>query len=159
MKRVDAYTTLKRETIGLTTLDAEERALIAELVRLKEQASSWTAYANAYMSKVVDLYKLRGLSRKDITATSVWKIAQDLNSRLMVEVGIARAPDYRDELEQVIQARFPNRRAFCEATGISEDMLSHVLARRKHLSIEAISEALCKIGYRIHIEPISEMVP
>ena len=65
-------------------------------------------------------------------------------------------PDYRDELEALIREHFPSRRAFCQATGLSEDMLSHVLAGRKDLSLEALTRALGRIGYRLHITPMPE---
>jgi hypothetical protein len=45
------------------------------------------------------------------------------------------------------------RRAFCEATGLGEDMLSHVLAGRKDLSVPALTRALERIGYRLRIVP------
>ena len=57
---------------------------------------------------------------------ALYRLAQDLGSRQQVERGEARVPDYRDELEGIIVSRFKTRRAFCEATGLSEDMLSHV---------------------------------
>jgi len=40
---------------------------------------------------------------------------------------MARLPDYRDELEELIRTRFPSQQAFCQATGLSEDMLQPVL--------------------------------
>lgn len=61
--------------------------------------------------------------------------------------------DYRDELEELIQSNFPNRRAFCKAAGLSEDMLSHVLKGRKHLSLESLTRALERIGYKLRILP------
>ena len=50
-----------------------------------------------------------------------------------------RADDYRDELEHLIEAHFPSRRAFCEATGISPAMLAKFLAGRKDLSPETLT--------------------
>jgi hypothetical protein len=35
--------------------------------------------------------------------------------------------------------------------GLSEPMLSHVLAGRKDLSLESLSKALDRIGYRLQI--------
>ena len=61
--------------------------------------------------------------------------------------------DYRDALETLISDKFKTRKRFCDATGLSETMLSHVLARRKHLSIDALTDALAKIGYRLRILP------
>ena len=62
----------------------------------------------------------------------------------------------RDELEDLIRTKFKNHRAFCQATGISEDMLSHVLAGRKDLSLETLTQALQRIGYALHILPEPE---
>ena len=62
-------------------------------------------------------------------------------------------PTTATNLEQIIRERFATRRQFCEATGLSEDMLSHVLARRKHLAIDTLQDALSKIGYSLRIVP------
>jgi hypothetical protein len=86
-----------------------------------------------------------------------YRVGQDLGSRLAVAAGAARPPDYRDDLEELIRTRFRTRREFCEATGISEDMLSHVLARRKHLALDTLTEALNRIGYTLHIAPLAEV--
>ena len=45
------------------------------------------------------------------------------------------------------------------ATGLTEDMLSHVLAGRKHLAIETLSEALQKIGFSLRIVPVKTIEP
>jgi hypothetical protein len=71
----------------------------------------------------------------------------------MIESGVASRGDYRDDLEHLIRTKFASRRAFCEATGLSEDMLSHVLAKRKNLAIETLADALDKIGYSLQIGP------
>jgi hypothetical protein len=95
-----------------------------------------------------------------VTKTTVWRIAQNIAGRLMVASGIARdSDDYRDKLDQLIRDKFGSRRQFCEATGISEDMLSHVLAKRKHLSIQALADALGRIGYTIDVAPMSNISP
>jgi len=62
-------------------------------------------------------------------------------------------------LEDLVRAHFPTRRAFCEATGLSEDMLSHVLAGRKDLSLEKLTGALARIGYRLRIVPGPQAAP
>jgi hypothetical protein len=82
-------------------------------------------------------------------------VAQDIGSRLGIAQGKMRQSDYRDELEQLILTRFKTRREFCEATGLSEDMLSHVLARRKHLAVDTLYSALEKVGYTLHITPLA----
>ena len=96
----------------------------------------------------------RGLERREVAQTAVWRIAGDLSSRIALEAGLVGPHDYRDELARLIRERFRTRREFCRATGISEDMLSHVLARRKHLAIDTLTEALAKIGYTLRIGPL-----
>ena len=57
----------------------------------------------------------------------------------------------------MIRTVFPTQKAFCDATGLSEDLVSHVLARRKHLAIDTLSEALRRIGYHIEIVPTEKV--
>jgi hypothetical protein len=66
---------------------------------------------------------------------------------------LVRQPNYRDYLNRIVTHQFESRRAFCEATGLSEDMLSHVLAGRKDLSIGTLTKALDRIGYSIQFVP------
>lgn len=127
--------------------------LVDSLIDLQKQETNWANFHNVWMPRVSDLYTNRGLSREQIIKLPLWRIAQDLAGRIMVALGHARIPDYRDELGQLIRTEFPNRRAFCELTGISEDMLSHVLAHRKHLAIDTLTDALGRIGYQLHIAP------
>jgi hypothetical protein len=78
----------------------------------------------------------------------------------MVAAGLARdSEDYREKLDAIIREKYGSRRKFCELTGISEDMLSHVLAKRKHMSIQSLSDALAKIGYGIQITPMPDVTP
>ncbi|MEX0704496.1 MAG: hypothetical protein WD069_20510 [Planctomycetales bacterium] len=93
------------------------------------------------------------MSRKESARSALFRIAQDLDDRLAIAQGLARAPDYRDELAELIRERFKTRREFCRATGISEDMLSHVLAGRKHLAIDTLQQALARIGCTLRIVP------
>lgn len=156
MNKGSIYTTLTGETYSLADLDKEERRLVDELVVKARSVTNWTDYANYYMQTVGDFYKTRGRSRRDVITLPVWKIAQDLKGRLMIRAGEALPPDYRDSLGSLIRTEFPTQRAFCEATGLSEDLVSHVLAKRKHLAIDTLSDALDRIGYRLQIVPSGE---
>lgn len=155
MTRGDTYHTMYGQVIDLTALDSAERHLVDELVARQRSVSQWTEFANYYMPAVGNFYLARGLTRRQVTETPVWKIAQDLNGRLMVAAGEARAPsaDYRDRLADLIRSAFPTQKAFCEATGLSEDLVSHVLNKRKHLAIDTLTDALHRIGYRLQIVP------
>ena len=148
------YVDLQGRTLSLATLDKAEKATIEALQKLAKGNPDWTEYRNQWLTEIQNLYGPRGLNRSQIIDTVVYRVAQDLGSRLAIGQGKARRSDYRDDLEKLILTRFETRRAFCEATGISEDMLSHVLARRKHLAIDTLTTALERVGYTLHISPI-----
>lgn len=148
------YRSVYGKEISLAGPDDDELQLIKQLKDRAAKQPKWNAFDNFWMKKVGDFYTKRGLSWRDITQTVPWKISQDLSGRLAIEQGEARAPDYRDELDELIREQLPTRRAFCEATGLSEDMLSHVLARRKHLAIDTLNDALSRIGFTLHITPL-----
>jgi hypothetical protein len=158
MIRAEAYVDLYGNCLDVLQLDDEERQVIADLHKAAEKHPDpkTAKYENYFVARVGDFYTKRGLSRRQITGTVVWRIGQDIDSRLMIAAGLARRGDYRDELENLIRTRFATRRAFCEATGLAEDMLSHVLAKRKNLGIQTLADALGKVGYTIHISPLSE---
>jgi hypothetical protein len=150
---------VQKEVINVTDRTDGEPKLVAELKRQAKQLGDWNEFENYWTRAVADFYKESGLTRKQIRETAVYRIAQDLGSRIAVEAGIARAPDYRDELERLIRFQFQTRRAFCQATGLTEDMLSHVLAGRKHLAIDTLAQALDRIGYAIKILPVKPTAP
>ncbi len=155
------YVDLKGREWSLRALDPAERKLIATLqehdqacrISGSEPAQKWCAFDNLWLPLVVSFYTARGLSRKEITQTPGYQIAQDLSGRMAIALGVARQPDYRSGLCEIIDAHFKTRREFCEATGLAEDMLSHVLAGRKDLSMESLSNALDRIGYTIRFVP------
>ncbi len=151
------YVNLKGDFISVAELTDAEQKFVAKLKRQAKQLGDWNEYENYWTREVADFYKDSGLTRKQIRETGVYRIAQDLGSRLAVEAGIARIPDYRDELNELIRSRFQTRRAFCQATGLTEDMLSHVLAGRKHLAIETLAGALSRIGFSLRIVPVKSV--
>ena len=161
MTRNESYSDLYGNTIDISSLDDEERHLIDELHQYAKQHPDFRSgeYWNFYPRRVGDFYERRGLTRRETTVTAVWRIAQDIRGRMMIAAGLARRGDYRNDLELLILRQFPSRRAFCDATGISEDMLSHVLAKRKHLGIDTLSDALARIGYTIHITQMPDVLP
>ena len=153
MKQADVYLDLKGREISLADLTASERSLIADMKAAAKKAADWSAFSNLWMVRIADCYADQNLTRPQIRKTVVYRVCQDLDSRLAVSQGLARQPDYRDELAVLIEQRFETRRAFCEATGLSEDMLSHVFAGRKHLAINTLEESLHRIGFSLHIVP------
>ena len=154
MIQSNAYVDLKGERISLDALGEDERKLVSRLKRRAKSHSDWNDFENYWTHAVADFYDRRGMSRSASRRTAVYRIAQDLGSRIAVSQGLAQPPDYRDELDELIRRRFATRRDFCRATGISEDMLSHVLARRKHLAIDTLVDALSRIGCTLKIAPM-----
>ena len=150
------YVDLSGRSFCLSGLDRDERELLARLQAFASRNPEWSDYRNYWMSEVASFYEARGLKRAEIIETPVYRIGQDVGSRLGISQGTTRASDYRDELEHLVLTRFKTRREFCEATGLSEDMLSHVLARRKHLAIDTLNAALAKVGYTVHIAPLMQ---
>jgi hypothetical protein len=151
MRGPDVYVDLKGQEIPLAALDADERKLVARLRRRARTHPDWDDFDHYWTRAVAAFSEARGVSRSDARHTAVYRIARDLSGRLAVAAGLARVPDYRDELAELIRQHFPTRRAFCAATGLSEDLLSHVLAHRKHLSLGTLTEALGRIGCALHI--------
>lgn len=154
MKATEVYVDLKGRRYTTADLDANERKLIDELQVRARKHPDWNDYSNYWMLRVTEFYAKQSLSKRQIRETALYRIAQDIGSRLAVNAGQARLPDYRDELEEIIREQFQTRREFCEATGLSEDMLSHVLSKRKHLAVDTLSEALGRIGYSLRLVPM-----
>jgi hypothetical protein len=156
MNRSNTYITIKGAALDLSGLDADETRLVERLRQQAKALADWNAFDNYWFAEVARFYDARGLSRPESRKKVPYLIAQDLSNRIAVEAGLARLPDYRDELAELIRTRFPSRKAFCEAAGISESQLSHVLHRRKDFAIDTLEQALARIGYQLHIAPKAE---
>src|SRR4051812_23299195 len=128
MAQKKTYLDLKGRELPLDGLDEQERQLVADLQRRAASRPDWDDFENYWTAAVATFYDARGLARAASREMVVYQIAQDLSGRLAVAAGLARPPDYRDELAEIIRTSFQTQRAFCQATGLSEDMLSHVLA-------------------------------
>ena len=99
MKRPDIYIDLKGQSHSLDKLDPDECQLVDRLDCLARQTPSWMHFRNSWMAEVHRFYTARGLTRAQSQQTVVYRIAQDIGSRLMIAAGMARAPDARDDLQ------------------------------------------------------------
>src|SRR3990172_2986594 len=101
MIQTQTYTDLRGFPIDTSSLDNEERRLIEHVQQFaKDHPDARTAeYENFWFRRVGDFYLARGLNRREITRTTVWQIAQDVNSRLLIAAGLAKRREYRDDLE------------------------------------------------------------
>jgi hypothetical protein len=157
MTRAKTYTTLEGEVVSLAGLDEQERRLVSLLRKRARTRPDWNDFDNFAFAKVGTFYDARGMTRKKSARTPVFQIVLDLSGRLAVASGMARLEDYRDELEEIIRTQFRTQREFCQATGLAEDMVSHVLRGRKHLAIDTLENALHRIGYGLHIKPLPRL--
>src|SRR5436309_629815 len=102
MNPPNVYVDLNGNEIALDALDAEERRLVARLRRRARTHPDWCNFGTYYLQTVPGFYDARGVSRKAAVRTAVWRIAQDLSSRLGIASGLVREGNYRDELEELI---------------------------------------------------------
>lgn len=84
------YIDLKGKRHDLVQLDPQERQVLQELFDQAARQPDWGQFCNQWMAAVTRLYEPRQLSRRDITATLVYGIAQDLGSRLAIAQGQMR---------------------------------------------------------------------
>lgn len=153
MLKAKVYVDLNGREICLGHLDAEERKVLARIRRRPETHADWCDFDNCRWRVLAEFYGARSVPRKAARQGAVYRVAQDLSARLGLAAGRIEPDNWRGDLENLIQEKYPSRKAFCEATGLSETMLSHVLAGRKDLSLESLTGALEPIGYRLRIVP------
>lgn len=147
MKRTDIYVDLDGHEIALAGLDDGERRLVARLRRRAQTHPDWTDFDNYWTREVGAFYDARGVSRRKSRQRVPFRIAQDLSGRLGIASGLVGPSDWLGDLEELIREHYPSRQAFCQATGLSEDVLHQVLMGRADLSLRSLTEALERIGY------------
>ncbi len=143
------YTTLKGEKFDLDSLPEEQSNLWEKAEGYFQTAPEWTDFSTFWLRKVAKTFE--GLDRSEIVKMPIFKLCQDLESRLGIEQGYTREADYRDALRELIEVTFPSRYAFCKATGVNEGFLSHILRKDKNFSIPNLQEILEKMGYEMQI--------
>jgi hypothetical protein len=148
------HTTLQGFELDLTSLTAEEAAVFDQARRAYAESPEWHAFKQKWLNEVLSIYDRQKLPRREAISKPLYRAVQDLGSRLMVEDGYAKMPSYQEQMAAIIEAKFETRREFCKATGLSEDMLSHVLKGRKDVSIGTLTDVLRKIGYALAIVPL-----
>ena len=135
--------------IPLDGLDPQEQAILADLIETARNFTDDLAFTSYWMPKVAQFYDARGQAREVSRLSPIYRIAQDLNTRLHIYPEGTRPVDYRDELEIIVISKFRTRQSFCNATGLDAKTLKDVLAHRAHFPIEILRPALAKIGYRV----------
>lgn len=150
-KKEIEYVTLDQEIFNISELPEAQKALYEEVFESFKQRPQWPEFQNLWLLKINNLLR-NTLSRSEIIKTPIYKICQDMDSRLGIEQGFMRQADYRDILAKIIYENYSSRYKFCKAVGIDEAFLSNVLNKKKSFSIENLEKILAKIGYEIEIK-------
>src|SRR5438270_12830758 len=100
MTKANVYVDLDGQEICLADLDAEERKLLSRLRRRAETHPDWTDFDNYRWRVVTEFYDARRVPRKTMRQGVVYRVGQDLSSRLGLASGLIRPDDWRTDLEQ-----------------------------------------------------------
>lgn len=141
------YQTLKHEIYDLDALPPDQQRMYEAVWNIYQQEPAWDTFTAFWLAQVDRLHP--ALSRKAITETPIFKICEDMDARLAISQGYTRPSDYRDELQMIIEQKFPSRYAFCQTVGLDEGYLSRVLNKRQHISMKKLAHILDAIGYEV----------
>ena len=136
MKTGDAkvYRTITGRALPLADLSAGERKFLGAVWRKYHARPEWTRFASWWTVE---------FDRSGLPETSgVYRICDDLESRLGIAQGKVAAPDYRDSLADLIEERYKSRYEFCKEVGFDQGYLSRVLAGQADLSMAMLRKLL-----------------
>lgn len=148
---MDFHRTLTGRVVDLRGLTQEEKSALTQVQSIFAERPSWTEFARRWQA-------ILGSASGDRVpvGTPLYLYCQDLEFRLGIAEGRVAPPDYRDRLADLIDERFGTRNAFCKAAGIDQGNLSHVLAGRKHLSLETLQKVLDTLRVQLELVPRDE---
>lgn len=154
---MNLYKTLNGEVFNLDELPAKLKALYSEVKSFYDTNADWTEFANLWTAKIRESFSDK--QRSEVVEEPIYKICQDLESRLGIRQGYTREPDYRDLLADIISLHYGSRYRFCKEIGVDEGYLSSVLNKKRNLSLKKLQDILNKTNYRIaFIEKVKEEV-
>ena len=153
---MNLYRTLNGEVFNLDKLPAKQKSIYVEVKSSYDLNIEWTEFTNLWVAKVREV--LRDEEPSEIVGEPIYKICQDLDSRLGIRQGYTREPDYRDLLADIINVHFGSRYQFCKQTGIDEGYLSSILNKKKDPSLKMLQRILKKSNYQIRfVEKVGEL--
>jgi hypothetical protein len=148
-----SYEDLSGRRWNISSLTALERAFLQSFVRRVNKGVSWPDLCSSWRVRLLKLYD--GQSRKDVVRLPLYAVCQDIESRVGIDQGFFRQRDYRDDLADMIARKFPSRYRFAKRFRIDQALLSRVLRKKAHLSIDKLEAALAPLGYRVALVPSS----
>jgi hypothetical protein len=141
------YEDLSGKRWDVSSLTQQEQTFLRSFVKRANEGLSWPDLSRSWRVRLMKIY--RGHSRRDLVERPVYAICQDIESRVGIDQGFFRQRDYRDDLAEMISQKFPSRYRFAKEVGIDEGLLSRVVRKKAHLSIEKLESALAPLGYRV----------
>lgn len=137
------YATLTGRRYDLARLSPGERSFLAAVYRLFRQRPAWDEFSRGWVSLGREML----WKEADIpVGQPVYRMCQDLATRLGIAEGRVARPDYRDRLADLIEERFGSRYRFCKETGVDQGHLSRVLAGKSDLSSRSLFGLLEALG-------------
>ncbi len=145
LKNADFYKTITGRPFDLRKLTVEERRVLAYVILLYRERPEWTTFANKWQAWLRE----SGLPHTSV----VYRICQDLESRLGIEQRMVAPPDYRDFLSDLIEMRFGSRYRFCKEAKIDPGHLSRILAGKSNVSLDSLGQMLAALGAVLVVRP------
>lgn len=143
------YHTQLGEEFVLQDLPEKHRAVLEKVRRDLANMTDPDEVSNFIQSQGLKVW--RSVPFRERRKLPLRRILRDLEARKLIELGFARIPSYREQLEEIIEVHFDSVAQFCLATGLSPSLVSHVLKGDKNISLEVLEKALARIGYRIKL--------
>jgi hypothetical protein len=137
------YRTITGRRVDLGKLSAEEKKFLAKILKEYRRAPEWSAFTRRWLG---DLFAAK--LAKD---SAVWRVCQDLDSRLGIEQGKVAPPDYRDHLADLIEEKFGSRYRFCRDHGIDQSHLGKILAGKTDPSMAFLEKILGLLGAEVAV--------
>lgn len=135
------YRTLCNEVIDLASLSKIHREIYEKVKQAAEQDQEWTSFSNFWIEKAREL--------NIPTESAIFKIFQDMDSRVGIRQKLTRLPNWREELDRFIESRFKSRYEFCKIVGLDQGHLSSILNGKKNISIANLTRIFDKVGFRM----------
>lgn len=133
------YRTLGGRVLDLSGLSDEDEAVIAEMEIMAACEAPWDVFERARLEEQAR----RGWK----IGSTAYLVAQDLGFRLAIAQGKVAPPDYRDQLRELVEERYPSLRDCAEGIGLLRGDLALVLCGSTQLH-----RLLAALGVRLVVE-------
>ncbi len=146
----EVYRTITGRVVPLTGLSATERKFLGQVRRKYHARPQWTKFASWWTVE----FDRSGLPDSSV----VYRLCDDLESRLGIAQGKVAPPDYRDFLADVIEERYKSRYEFCKEIGFDQGYLSRVLAGQADLSMAMLRKLLSALEVTLVLRSEGELL-